>query len=261
MEQKDKDPLIISVVVLILASIIFLIIYLGGDSKNITQTNSVETSKVEGVDKARDTSIVENIDFDYKKTSIDDVLHILYVIHLSYLTDISTSKDSNLFIMNELQEAMNDRNKLNNLLYRSESLKESKDQLISVTGLSLNATLLSLINSHDVWIQYLRGVDINTVNVSEFQYQLANFQSSTHDAYLKLAEGVSLFPMIVVNFSEEGGEENNVDEDLKNYFIGQMNDKFDEILIENQTFYKETKTRYTVPIIIENYKEFLINNR
>jgi hypothetical protein len=42
--------------------------------------------------------------------------------------------------------------------------------MLSTMGLVLNVTVTQLISSHTVWIDYLRGVDVNTTDLSEFQY-------------------------------------------------------------------------------------------
>ncbi len=189
------------------------------------------------------------------KNQVGNILDVLMRIHyVSLIEKAPTSPDS--VIIDELTESMNDLNKLKGLLFKTEELSKSGNEIISTTGLATKVTTLSLIQSYNSWIQYLRSVDINDVNLSEFQYQLALFQSSTHDAYLTLVEGAPLLPMITVEFAKEENQKNTINEDLKNYFLTKIDDLFDDILVDDDAFYQETKNRYAIAVLIRGYKEF-----
>jgi len=196
---------------------------------------------------------VENIE-----TQVDDTLDVLMRIHYVSTTDKPLSGPDSV-ILDMLQESMNDLNKLKGLVYKTEILSKSQNEIIATTGLVLNVSVLELINAYSGWIEYLRKVDINNVGVSEFQYQLALFQTSTHDTYLKLVEGASLLPMITVQFAKEDGGKNSIDEDLKNHFVSKIDDLFGDILIADDLFHKETNSRYAIAVLIRNYNNFLIS--
>ncbi len=97
---------------------------------------------------------------------------------------------------------------------------------------------------------------MNNVDVAEFQYQLSLFQTSGHDAYLKLAEGSSMLPMVTVEFAEKEGGENSINKEVANHFVNKIDELFADVFAENAIFYKETKNRYVVAIIVQGYKDF-----
>jgi hypothetical protein len=260
MNKLDEKRVLL--VFILLAAVSILGVVFNYFSNLVVSNNQNNTEQVKQSD---DENIkINGTDYnslEYKKGVVDDVFKILSVLHFTSLFDIPTSNDKDKFLYNELQESMNDVNKLKNVTYIAQNLQNSKDELTSTTGLVLNTTLTSLINSNNLWIAYLRGVDIDTVNVSEFQHQLAKFNSSAHDAYLKLAEGMSLFPMIVINFSNENGDENTIDVSLRDYFLNKIESNFSEAFTADDEFYKETKTRQAVVVIVRNYKEYLTSKK
>ena len=197
---------------------------------------------------------VENIE-----NQVDDTLDVLMRIHYVSTIDVQPSSPESV-ILDGLQESMNDLNKLKGLLYKTETLSKSQNEIIATTGLVLKVSVLELITAYGGWVEYLRKVDINNIDLSEFQYQLALFQTSTHDTYLKLIEGASLLPMIVVQFAEEDGGKNSINEDLRNHFVAKIDELFGDILIADDLYHKETKNRYAVAVLIRNYKDFLVSS-
>lgn len=192
------------------------------------------------------------------ETQLDETLNVLLRLHHISLEDIPKS-DPNRVILDELQESMNDVNKLKGLKYQTETLSKSQNELIATTNFALDVSVLQLIGSYEKWIEYLRSVDIYDINVSEFQYQIALFQTSTHDVYLRLVEGASLLPMIVVQFAEDDGANNTVDEELRDHFSTKIDELFGDVLIADDLFHKETNNRYAIAVLIRNYKNFFIS--
>lgn len=187
---------------------------------------------------------------------LDSTLDVLMRIHYVSLTDKQASSPESV-IVDELTESLNDLNKLKGLTYKTEELSKSSNEVIATTGLVLKVSVLSLIKTYETWTQYLRGFDINNADIAEFQYQLALFQSSTHDTYLSLVENATLLPMVVVEFANTEGEENSIDKELKEYFLAKIDEKFSDILVDNDTFYAKTKNRYAIAVLVDGYKDFL----
>lgn len=261
----DKNKLI--PIAILLASIILGGFYYASEinkQQSIEKREQTESKIMNEQENIKNNSLtesaisVEKTNNEELKSEIDNILHALLVLHYVSIID-KKSVDPNSVILDELQESMNDLNKLQGLKYETESISKSKNEIIATTGLAINVTALTLIETYSTWIEYLRSVDINTVNISEFQYQLALFQTSTHDSYLTLVKGVSLLPMVTVEFAKEEDAENSVNEDLKNHFLKKIDELFTDILTDNEIFYKETKNRYVVPVIIQGYKDFFIN--
>jgi len=239
--QEHKGVSVI-IFVLIIGAIVFFL-----DEKPTTQSLGQQ-------EKVLPVPQVEDIE-----TQVDDTLDVLMRIHYVSTIDKPPSGPDSV-ILDQLQESMNDLNKLKGLVYKAETLSKSQNEIIATTGLVLHISVLELINAYSGWIEYLRKVDINNIDLAEFQYQLALFQTSTHDTYLKLVEGASLLPMITVQFAKEDGGENSINGDLRNHFIAKIDELFGDILIADDLYHKETKNRYAVAVLIKNYKNFFISS-
>jgi len=241
MEKKYPIPVIVLILILIASGVWWLN---AGNKKDSTTVVSEASS-----------APINTLSNEELKTQVDETLDVLMRIHNVSVIDKTTSNPESV-IIDELTESMNDLNKLRGLTYRTEALLKSGNQIIATTGLVLDTSTKILIKIYDSWIQYLRGVDIYNVDVSEFQYQLALFQSSTHDAYLTLVENALMLPMVTVEFAEEEGGENTVNEELKKHFLTKIDEKFTDIFAEDDAFYRETKNRYAVAILVRQYKDF-----
>jgi len=243
--EKIKEYKVIIIIVLVIA----VIVIITSRNNNKSQEILKDTTPVES------SVLVSNLSDEEIKTEMDNILDVLMRLHYVSVID-KTSGNPDSVIFDELQESMNDLNKLQGLLYKTEVISKSPNELLATTGKVLDVSTLLLIKSYTSWIEYLRRVDINNINISEFQYQMSLFQTSTHDTYLKLIEGASLLPMITVEFAKEEGGKNSVNEGLKSHFLNKIDELFKDILIDNETFYKKTKNRYAIAILISGYKDF-----
>lgn len=207
----------------------------------------------------------ENIgedDLSKNENSSDDINReiflVLEVLSSIHYISIDDSKDSNVntFFYSELQEALNDSAKLERLDSKIQLLQGSNNEVISLSGIVLYNFVSSLKNSYNQWIQYLRGTNINTVDVSEYQYQYAKLHTGWKQASLDLAEGMSYLPYIALEFSSDG-ELASFNDNIRLPMLTKINQLFQDILIENEKFNKETGDNYVVPIIVESYIEVL----
>ena len=240
--KKDKLNLI--------AILIVIVTILGGIylSKSNGENSQINTQE-------ENTSIKGGMSDEEINLELDNLLGILMNIHYISITD-TTSSDPSTVILDELQEAMNDKNKLERLQYKLEPLMKSENEVINVTAFATETTRVILIQAYEKWIEYLHGFDITNPDISEFQYQLALFGSSTHDAYLLFVEGASMLPVVAVEFKGEDGSENTINENIKNHFLSKIDELFSDIFIENEKFYKETGNRYAIPLLVQGYKDF-----
>lgn len=235
------------ILVLGLVALIGIGIYL--NTKNETETVDLKTEP--------QPTLNSELSNEEKNEAIDTILSTLLSVHYVSLQDIEyTAEDT--FIFAELTESLNDKAKLERVSYETQPLLSSPNEVIAVTALALNSSALRLINAYDAWINYLKGVDINTVNVAEFQYQLASFQSDTHQAYLDLVEGISMFPVVAIDFPDSEEGVNAINPEVGDYLLKRIDDLFSDVLVENEKFYAETGNRYAVAVAIESYRGFLV---
>jgi hypothetical protein len=225
MKEEYKKPAIALIVVVLISSLIWAL------NKDSNDTEVLKSS-------ASETSFISD---DEMKDQLDEILTAL--MHFHYISvDDKELDNPDTFILDMLSEAMNDLNKLKSLQVKTQNIEKSPNEVIATTGFVIKTSSQLMIPAYESWIQYLRGVDANNVSVSEFQYQLAKFNSSTHDVYLKLVEGSSLLPMVTVVFGENGAQ-NTVNEDLKTHFLAKIDELFDDIFADDDQFYRETKNR------------------
>lgn len=232
------------------------------DKQRIDEQKKIGASVKEALDKQKEETpspLNEELSKNELKKSIDESLNSLMVLHYITVPRVN-SGNPDTFIFEELQEAMDNANKLKGIFYKSEELSKSNNQTISTTGLVINIATIQLIKNYTAWIEYLRTVDITNLDISEYQYQYSFFQSSSHDSYLNLVQGASFLPYVTIKFPKDGVGRNTFDEELRTYFVLEINKKFSNILIENEDFYKKTKKRYAVATLINKYKDFFNGN-
>ncbi|MEX2029298.1 MAG: hypothetical protein WD963_02340 [Candidatus Paceibacterota bacterium] len=239
-----------------LSKVVLIALVILGGYFLLNKNSDTKEPEVANVATEESSAPINSLSEDEIKTQLDSTLDVLMRLHYVSVVD-KTSTNPESVIVDELTESMNDLNKLNGLVYKTETLSKSGNEIIATTGLVLNLSTIALIKSYDSWIQYLRGIDVNDgIDLAEFQYQLATFGTSTHDVYLTLIEGASLLPMITVEFATEEGGENLVNENLKNHFLAKIDQLFGDIFIDNDAFYKETGNRYAVAVLVKGYKDF-----
>lgn len=233
--------------------IIILFLIIGGIWFHSTKKMGVSLKETKTIPV--DEEPLNILTVDQINSKVDEILDILMRLHYISLRDREIENPESLIAV-ESEEAMNDVNKLRNLKYRTEPLVKSGNLAINTTALSLDVSVASLIDVNNKYISFLRGIDISNINVPEFQYQITLFRTSSHDIYMRMAEGVSLLPMITVEFADNEGEQNKINDQIKNHFLLVIDNKFNEILAKDEVYYKETKLRNVVPVIINGYKSF-----
>lgn len=231
--------------------LLFLVLYDIRATINESKLKSIGNTEIKLLSKGPLNGLTD----EEINNQVDDILITLMKIHYISIRDREITDPESL-IAEELEEAMNDVNKLKNLQSRIESYEESSNKIISTTRLGLRVSILSLIDVNNRYIDYLRKIDNANINVPEFQYQITLFRTSSHDTYLTMAEGVSLLPMIAVRFAEKDNEKNSVNEEVKGHFLAKIDELFGDILEKDDIYYKEKKVRNVVPVIINGYKTF-----
>ncbi len=238
-----------------LTGIILIVIILLGGYFLLNKDGNDSAQGINSLVSEEDFEPINTLNDEEIKTQLEQTLLALMDLHYISVID-KTTTDPNNVIVDELIESMNDFKKLQGVIDKTEDLPNSGNKVIATTGMSIRVSALLLQDAYSNWIEYLRDVDVVAgIDLAEFQYQVATFQSSTHDIYLRLVETAVLLPMVTVEFSEEG-EENIIKEDVKNYFLSTIQRLFGGILADNEKFYEETGSRYAVAVLIQGYKDF-----
>lgn len=219
----------------------------------VSQTNSLVTEE-----------LVEKADEDYfnEREAVEATKLYLKILQRMNYANFDNSGDADSvsgLVMVMTSEAIKDRSDLNNLITLSSQMRESKIMGVSVTGLVVETTLMELVMAHDEYITFLRTVDPIYTDLSEFQYQMAQFQASTKSAYMSLAENTLIFPYTFVSFGgEEGvGNEWRISEASRAELLQEIDLLFGDIFIQDEIQYQETQTRDTTVFMVKSLKDFL----
>jgi len=242
--KSIKNIYVLGVLVIAIMTGIFLLTS-AREIQEVEITEDVQASKNDNLGES-----IGDINFE-----ISSILEVLMSIHYIYTTE-NNDTNPDTFIFSELQEALNDKVKLDRLHSKVDLIVESNNEVVSASGLVLRTTLLSLITTHESWIQYLRTVSIDTVDVTEFQYQFAKLQSDSKGAYLNLADGMSLLPVVAVEYDENGGFD-SFNNEIRIPMLSRIDELFEGIFVENDLYEQETGNNYVVPLIITSYIDFL----
>jgi len=186
------------------------------------------------------------------------VLQRLYYIN----QDDSADADSvSGLIISMLIEAMKDRDNLEKLLLTTSDMKENKIMGAGVTGLVLDLSVRQLIDAHSDYIDFLRGVDEYTADIAEFQYQIAQFQSSTKTVYLSMAENTGLLPVTFFKLNDDPNVsgEWRVSKESRQEILDEIELRYADIFIETEKQYLETRTRDTTVFIVQQLQEVFEN--
>jgi hypothetical protein len=199
--------------------------------------------------------------FNEEEAVLATKTYIQILQRMNYI-NFDNSKDATEIsglIMSMTAEAMKDKADLDNLIFKAKEMKASKIMGVSVTGLSIETALMQLVIAHDDYIQFLRTVDEQTADLAEFQYQMAQFQSSTKSAYMAMAENATLFHYTLLDLSETEGvpAKWGISEASRKDLLNEIDLRFEDIFIQDDLQYKETQTRDVTVFLAKSLKEFL----
>jgi hypothetical protein len=157
-----------------------------------------------------------------------------------------------------MREVMNDKNRIIKLKYRIEPLVSSKNQTISVTALSIQASLISLEKSFTDFENYLRTVNEYNFDMAEFRYQGNLHMTSNKDAFLTMLEGTALYPYLFIEFGKNGESNKfSLSEDGKKEILAEIDRLFADAFVEHEKWNAETGFHNSVIIIVEQLQKFL----
>lgn len=258
--KKRNHTAVIAVLTVVLLFGIGLVVFFVNKGAEQTES-STEISQQQGVPITEEADIAnEVIDEEslvqITKTYLDILFRLYYVTQ-----DFSGEPDSvSALLIGMIGDAIKDKKDLEDLLYKVAQMKQYKSQVVSTTGLVLEVSIQELINAYTSWIAYLRTVDENSVEINEFQYQLANFHATNKQTFMKLYEGTSLYPFLFINLGEEGEADNtwNISEDSKTEIVSEIDRLFADVFVRDEKSYEETETRNVIVLIVKALREFFV---
>lgn len=238
--------------------ILAVILVAGGAWLIFERQTEIDSEETEVVAATEDLSTEELREEELISAGFN-YLNALFQLHFVTIDNALPSTTDNELIISWITEALNDKNKLERILITAEKFIESDNQIIEVTGLALATSIHQLIQSHSTFVEYLRSVNPQTIDLAEFQYQLALHGSSNKDAFATLIEGTALFPGIYYRFRD--GESDlgapRISEKGLNEVINELDRLFADIFIAEDKEYEETGNRNAVVLIVRNMREFL----
>ena len=250
----------IAVILAVIAIIVCTIIFISNDNKtkqitaNITDPDEVaKTNSIQNEPTYGNLTEKQIIDYTF------ELLNIFYRLYYVTQDDSDEAGTDSEFVMSMLTENMNDKNKLEDLSLRSQALAETNDKVVSLTGMSLFLGVTALSESHQSFVDYLRSVNTDDVDLAEFRYQMALFQSKNKDAFNTIIEGTAMYPYVFIKFSENEDEGGTIalSEEGQQKVLTEIDRLFGDIFVEDEQWHTETGNRNAVVIIVQNYRNFL----
>lgn len=248
-ENKSK-PMLVKLVALagvVISVSLFAFLYQSQDSADATEGLEspllAEEPQYVPKDNAMDYEYFNEAELvDFTKSYIE-VLQRLYYINQDDSPDDAENTSALLIIMTT--EALKDQNNLKRLLFTTNEMQDSKIVGASVTASVVGVTVESLIAANEEYIQFLRSVDESTLDIAEFQFQVALFQSSTKDAYMFMAEKTQLFQVTFfqLNDDPELAGEWRISDKSRQDLVNEIEMRFSDIYIEADGLYTVNQTR------------------
>lgn len=252
---------------IIIAVAVTAVLAIGGTFLFLQQENSKSNSDTQEMvvansDTLQAKAALETVDEDYfnEEELVDFTKQYINVLQRLYYINQDDSADADTvsgLIISMLTEAMKDRDNLQKLLYTTSEMKENKILGAGVTGLVLDTSVQQLIMAHEEYIKFLRGVDEYTADIAEFQYQIAQFQSSTKTIYLSMAEHTGIFPVTFFDLNDDPDTpgEWRISEESRQEILDEIDMRFTDIYAETELQYQETKTRDVTVFIVQQLQE------
>lgn len=229
--------------------------------KTMSSTETQPNQKVTETERSEEEEANPYVSEDEIVQITNELLDILYEVYFA-TQDYSSEDDSSTsgLMMSLLTETMQDKNRLDNLLPRVEKLSRNQNKAIGTTGMALYTSIISLSHNHDVLIKYIRAEDVSNPSLSEFQFQLAQFQTENKDSFFTLVEGTALYPYVFLEFAKDDSEKNKsrVSEKTRLLLISNIDTKFNNAFLEEDIWNEETGNRNAVLLIVRKYREFLV---
>lgn len=226
---------------------------------NTSTSDSASKNSLASSEKSTDSDYFnEDEIIDFTKSYIQ-VLQRLYYINQD---DSFDGEDVSGLVMSMTTEALNDKNNLEKLLLTTNELKSSKIMAASVTGLVLDTSIRQLIVTHDEYIKFLRGVDELTIDLAEFQYQMALFQSGTKKAYMSMAENTAIFPIVYFKLSDDPNTPGTwrISDVSKKEILSEIDLRFADIFKEADAQHELTQTLDVTVYMVRALKDFIETN-
>lgn len=244
----------ISILIVGIGGIINFFYNQGKDKSEADFSVAPETQTLESKDDFNNDIDEESL-ISITKTYLDILWRIYHITQDNSPTNPETATS---MIIGMTTETLKDKADMESLLLKVNKMKTSNVDVISTTGLVIEMTLQQLIKSHTEWAQYLRTVNEDTVEIAEFQYQMASFNSQNKQAFMSLGENTALYPGVFFNLSEEENTPGTwkLSEESKNEILLEIDRLFADIFIEDEKNYEATQTHNVVVFIVKNLRGY-----
>lgn len=257
-----KNILLIIVAVVLIGGGTFWYLSSGEQQLN-TPENQTANQEVAALEQESELNM-EYFDEEEMVSFTKDYLAVLQ--RLYFVNQDNSSNDATTVsgvIMSMLTEAMQDRNELEKLLFKTEQMQKTEIAGAKVTALVVDASIRQLIAAHEEYINFLRGADEFT-EMAEFQYQMSLFQSSTKSIYLSMGENTQIFQVTFFELNDDpevaGGW--RISEESKQEIVDEIELRFADIFAEADQQYLDTQsTDITVFIVGQLLEVFTGSDR
>jgi len=192
-------------------------------------------------------------------TKTDQFLDILYTLYFISLDESGEPETEYELLLSMMEETLNDKRKLESLRIPVAQFSSSKSELVTNIGQAIDFSLASLVDNHASFSDYLRTVDSQDIDLTEFGYQMTSFSSNNKGAFDTLNQASLLLPYIWLDLAKEEDaiSEWAISEESRMALILKIEDMFGDILKEDAINHEMTGNTNSVAFIISTYLDFL----
>jgi len=251
-ELKNLGIVIVTVIAL-LALLVFM------DSSETADYSEVDSSLEEDnrtTDEIMGTPLSEEELVSVVKEFVA-IYHQLYFI----TQDDSPEAETAIGILNSfLTEAMSDKNKLERLVPRISTLSNHESLPVRANGIALLSGVNQLINAQNSYLTFLRSVDVDNVDMSEFQYQISLLQTESKDAFFTIIEGSSAMNIAYMDYTARVGDDIPIliGKTSRAELLAEIDRLFNDIFIEHVQWNQETGFVNAPVSIVEQWREWIV---
>jgi hypothetical protein len=184
------------------------------------------------------------------------IYHQLYFI----TQDDSPEAETAIGILNSfLTEAMSDKNKLERLVPRISTLSNHESLPVRANGIALLSGVNQLIIAQTNYLTFLRSVDADNVDMSEFQYQISLLQTESKDAFFTIIEGSSAMNIAYMDYTARVGDSIPIliGKSSQAELLAEIDRLFSDVFIEHEQWNQETGFVNAPVSIVEQWRQWI----
>lgn len=164
-----------------------------------------------------------------------------------------------------LYELLKANTRLDDVISRASEYANHSNDIVELAGKGISVGSYQIKEANNDIITYLRGLgNLENFDISEFQYQLANYRAAEHEGYVTIITSVGQLMALTFRSVESenptGPIPYTINKSARQRIVSQIDDLFTEAFVKDETLHQETQTRNAIVLLVKQLRENLIPN-